>query len=147
DRLVPLLSPDEQADAVAGQVLVIPGDRVGQLGDLRVVAKAVTSAKGERDVVVVAAPTRAMEESVEKVRFVPAVASPWMVAGRGRFPWRVVGWSLRPGGELRRGAAAFSAGGRRFGRLPVPDGDDEVSRLAVTLNDMLGRIDASRASQ
>ncbi|MGH3736332.1 MAG: HAMP domain-containing sensor histidine kinase, partial [Micromonosporaceae bacterium] len=51
---------------------------------------------------------------------------------------------------LRRGAAEItgSAGpGDAAARLPVPDSDDEVHALAVTLNDMLDRLAASRARQ
>jgi signal transduction histidine kinase len=57
----------------------------------------------------------------------------------------VVGWALAPVEALRRGAEEVS--GAQGARLPVPDGDDEVHRLAVTLNRMLGRLDASRQRQ
>jgi signal transduction histidine kinase len=47
---------------------------------------------------------------------------------------------------LRRGAEEIT-GGSRAGRLPVPPSSDEIHRLAVTLNGMLGRLDAARARQ
>jgi signal transduction histidine kinase len=48
--------------------------------------------------------------------------------------------------SLRRGAEEITGGGRT-GRLPVPESGDEIHRLAVTLNGMLGRLDAARARQ
>jgi signal transduction histidine kinase len=50
--------------------------------------------------------------------------------------------ALRPVEAMRRRAAAVTADepGRR---LPVPAANDEIRALAVTLNDMLGRLEAS----
>jgi signal transduction histidine kinase len=146
DRLVPLLRPAELARAEGGHVVVIPGDRVGAPGTLRVVARAAGSGSAER-VVLVAAPTHTIEESNEAVRAILLIAYPLLVAGLAVLAWHVVGWALRPVEELRQGAERISASGRRAGPLPVPDGDDEVHRLAVTLNDMLDRLDAGRARQ
>ena len=54
--------------------------------------------------------------------------------------WLLVGWTLRPVDSMRAEAAAISAGepGRR---LPVPSTDDELARLAETLNAMLDRLE------
>jgi signal transduction histidine kinase len=49
--------------------------------------------------------------------------------------------ALRPVEAMRRRAAAVSA--TEPGRLPVPSGRDEISRLAMTLNEMLGRLEAA----
>ena len=46
--------------------------------------------------------------------------------------------------QLRRGALAIT---RAAGRLPVPPAQDEIRRLAETLNDMLDRLDAAGARQ
>jgi two-component system OmpR family sensor kinase len=53
----------------------------------------------------------------------------------------LAGAALRPVESMRRRAAEISAtvGGRR---LPEPDGDDEIARLARTLNEMLARLEA-----
>jgi signal transduction histidine kinase len=53
---------------------------------------------------------------------------------------------LRPVEALRAGAEEIT-GAARSDRLPVPDSGDEIHRLAVTLNDMLHRLDAARARQ
>jgi signal transduction histidine kinase len=58
--------------------------------------------------------------------------------------WTVVGRTLRPVEDIRTEVAAISELdlGRR---VPVPPTDDEVGRLAVTMNDMLDRLqDGSR---
>jgi len=49
--------------------------------------------------------------------------------------------ALRPVEAMRRRAAAVTA--EQPGRLPVPSSGDEISRLAVTLNDMLARLQAA----
>jgi len=49
--------------------------------------------------------------------------------------------ALRPVETMRRRAAGVTAAER--GVLPVPPARDEISRLAVTLNDMLGRLGAA----
>jgi signal transduction histidine kinase len=49
--------------------------------------------------------------------------------------------ALRPVELMRRRAAAFTLDSPRS--LPVPRGGDELSRLALTLNDMLARLQAA----
>ncbi len=58
----------------------------------------------------------------------------------------MVGSALRPVAGLRQGAEEITgSGGSR--RLPVPAADDEIRRLAVTLNDMLTRLESASARQ
>jgi two-component system, OmpR family, sensor kinase len=54
--------------------------------------------------------------------------------------------ALRPVESMRRRAQAVSAT-TPGQRLPVPRGGDEISRLAETLNDMLGRLEAAFAHE
>ena len=58
----------------------------------------------------------------------------------------VIGWTLRPVEQLRRGAERISGGGADE-RLPVPQAADEIRALAVTLNTMLDRLAAGRERQ
>ena len=60
--------------------------------------------------------------------------------------WLVVGYTLRPISALRRGAQVVTATGQPR-ELPVPEARDEVHDLAVTLNDMLARLDAAQQRQ
>ncbi len=59
----------------------------------------------------------------------------------------VVALTLRPVAELRHGAEEITAAGLADQRLPVPSAQDEIHRLAVTLNAMLDRIDAATKRQ
>ncbi len=60
--------------------------------------------------------------------------------------WVSVGRALRPVEAMRREAAAITSA-QLDRRLPITDGDDEIPRLAHTLNEMLDRIDASHRTQ
>jgi signal transduction histidine kinase len=151
NRLTPMLTPAEQQRALNGTV-VVSGQRVHETvdGKLRVVvAHAVdpNPVTGGPRLIIVATSTHAADESVETVTTFLLVVYPLLVVLLSALAWQVVGWTLRPVETLRRSADQISAGDRNVGLLPVPDGDDEVHRLAVTLNDMLGRLDAGRARQ
>jgi len=142
DRLNPLLHRDELARARQGHAIVIGGDRVGIDGDLRVVA-AQTRA-GDRTVLV-AAPQQDITQSLRTVAHALLIAYPLLLGTLAALAWWVVGWTLRPVEQLRRGAEEISAA--QVGRLPVPDGEDELHRLALTLNRMLDRLEAARTRQ
>jgi signal transduction histidine kinase len=144
DRLVSLLTPAELRRARAGQVVVVGGGRLGLSGDLHVVAVETGSGSDTR-IVVVAVPVRDVAQSLKAVRAAMIVAAPLLLGGLAVLAWRVVGWTLRPVEELRAGAEEISAS--HSGRLPVPEGDDEVHRLAVTLNRMLDRLESARMRQ
>ena len=65
----------------------------------------------------------------------------------GMATYFIVGRALRPVAALRKGAQEITAAGLADQRLPVPDAQDEIYRLAVTLNAMLDRIDAATKRQ
>jgi signal transduction histidine kinase len=145
DRLVGLLRPDETAATRGGERLVLPGDRAGVNGPLRVVAVPAGPAD-DPQTVVVALPFGETLRSVRLLRTTLLVAYPLLVGGVAVVAWRVVGATLRPVEALRAGAETITGAGGA-GRLPVPDGADEIHRLAVTLNGMLDRLEAARARQ
>jgi len=60
--------------------------------------------------------------------------------------WGVTGRALRPVEALRREVAAI-AGDSLERRVPRPGGNDEIARLADTMNDMLARLEASARRQ
>ena len=60
--------------------------------------------------------------------------------------WLSVGRALHPVEVMRRDAAEITTAHAER-RLAVPDGDDEIPRLAQTLNEMLDRIDATHRQQ
>ena len=145
DRLVPILYPDELRGLADRQGLVIPGDRIGLEGEVRVVA---VSAGPPTDPVhvLVARSTADVSQGVHLLRITLLIAFPLLVALLAAVSWRVLGAALRPVEALRTGAEEIT-GGARPGRLPVPDSRDEIHRLAVTLNGMLHRLDAARVRQ
>jgi signal transduction histidine kinase len=57
--------------------------------------------------------------------------------------WFVTGRALRPVENIRREVEAISAA-TLDRRVASPSGNDEVARLARTMNDMLGRLDQAR---
>ncbi len=141
DRLVPMVRP-EQVDRTARAGITVAGERMGLTGPVRVVA---VPAGTDADplTVLVARSLVDVRHSTNTVQtillasFLPLVGLLAVVA------WRAVGATLRPVEALRRGAEEIT-GRDGSGRLPVPASRDEIHRLAVTLNDMLDRLRASR---
>ena len=145
DRLVPILYPAEVRALPDRQGMVIPGDRIGVPGDVRVVSVAAGPPTDPR-YVLVARSTADVSQGVHLLRVTVLVAFPLLVALLAVISWRVLGAALSPVEALRAGAEVIT-GGARPGRLPVPDSNDEIHRLAVTLNDMLHRLEAARNRQ
>ncbi|WP_229073241.1 cell wall metabolism sensor histidine kinase WalK [Actinoplanes sp. DH11] len=145
DRLVPILYPDEMRELADGGGTRIPGNRIGFDGEARVVKLSAGPPTDPR-FVLVARSTNELRQSVHLLRITLLILFPLLVALLAAGLWRALGAALRPVDALRSGAEEIT-GGTRAGRLPVPDSRDEVHRLAVTLNDMLHRLDAARARQ
>ncbi|MFG1604675.1 sensor histidine kinase [Actinoplanes sp. NPDC049265] len=145
DRLTPILYPDELKSLPNGRGTVIAGDRIGVDGAVRVVV--VDARQGAETVhVLVARSTADVTAGIRLLRITLLVVFPLLVLVLTVVSWQVVGAALNPVEALRSGAEEIT-GGARSDRLPVPDSRDEIHRLAVTLNDMLRRLDASRARQ
>ncbi len=100
-------------------------------------------------VVHTAAPLDDIAESTALLARSLAVAVPAATALLAVVVWWLVGRTLRPVEAIRREVAGIGAGGAGLDRrVPVPAGDDEVARLARTMNGMLDRIeDAARRQQ
>jgi signal transduction histidine kinase len=144
DRLVPILLPDDVAAVRDGGVRTIGGSRLGLSGELRVVGE--PAGADEPQTVLVAMSLSEVEGSLQVVRTAMIVGAPLLVAGFAVVCWLLVGSALRPVSALQRGAEDITTT-RQAGRLPVPAADDEVRRLALTLNDMLERLERSSALQ
>ncbi|WP_446220613.1 ATP-binding protein [Micromonospora sp. IBHARD004] len=144
DRLTPMLRPD-QLEPGTRQRLVVGGQRLGLAGPVRVVTVP-AGGPGEPLTVVVGKSMSDVRHSLDVVRTLLLVGFPLLVAGLAVVAWRVVGATLRPVEALRSGAAEIT-GRAAAGRLPVPAARDEIHRLAVTLNDMLDRLESARDRQ
>jgi two-component system OmpR family sensor kinase len=91
--------------------------------------------------VVVARSLDARKESLHRLFKELLFASPLALLLASLAGYGLAAAALRPVEAMRRRAAAVSA--TAPGRLPVPAGRDEISRLATTLNEMLGRLEAA----
>jgi len=144
DRLVPALSPDQTAAALAGPITV-PGSQFGVLGPVRVVALAAGPATSP-STVVVGSPAGDIDDAVRVVRTLLIVGFLLLLALLAVVMWLFVGATLRPVETLRRGAEKIT-GTNSADTLPLPASADEIRRLAETLNDMLARLETSRRRQ
>ncbi|GIE87034.1 sensor histidine kinase [Actinoplanes regularis] len=145
DRLVPILYDDELRDLPDGDGVMIPGKRIGFDGGAWVV-KLTAGPPTQPWRILVARSTSQLTQGVHLLRVTLLIAFPLLVALLAAGLWRALGAALRPVDALRAGAEEIT-GGTRAGRLPVPDSRDEIGRLAITLNDMLHRLDTARARQ
>jgi signal transduction histidine kinase len=150
DRLTPLLDAGDVDRVRRGDVVGLDGGRLGSREDFRVLG--VRAGPGGRQTVLVATASSVVTRGVAAVALTTVVAVPTLVLVVGLLVRRVSASALRPVEQLRLGAAAVglpapdpTSEGRR--PLPVPPSDDEVARLAVTLNDMLARLDDATAHQ
>ncbi len=92
---------------------------------------------------------RSTEQTVRAVHLTAvllAVSVPVVVALLALIVWVSIGRALRPVESMRREADAITSA-HLDQRLALPPGDDEIARLAVTLNEMLDRIDLSHRLQ
>ena len=142
-RAVPLLSAQEVERAVEGdEAVVVEGDRVGYGDRLRVLVR-----RTDRGPVVLAAlPVTAVDDPLRLVRGALLAGLPLLLLASTAGVWLTVGRTLRPVEQLRAGAEAVTAADPSR-RLPVPAAEDEVRRLAETLNGMLDRLEAGSARQ
>jgi two-component system OmpR family sensor kinase len=97
-------------------------------------------------VLAVAAPSDVVDSAGGRQLVVLALAAPLLIAGLAAAGWVIVRAALRPVGLLSREAAAISSVDAER-RLPVVEGDDEIARLAATLNQMLGRLQVAFARE
>ncbi|HEU5000251.1 MAG TPA: ATP-binding protein [Lapillicoccus sp.] len=145
DRLTPLVTPEEKAQALAGDLVIVAGNRSGMSGGLQV--SAVEAGPGSDRVTVVAAlPTADLESATSTLRNLLLIVFPLLLLVCAVIAWRVIGAALAPVEELRSGASRID-GSSADERLPVPPSRDEIAALATTLNEMLDRVAAARRTQ
>lgn len=87
-----------------------------------------------------------VQESVAVVRRILLVGLPLLLVIVALITWVVVGRALAPVEAIRQGASEISASELQR-RVPIPPGDDEVARLASTMNAMLARLEEARDRQ
>jgi signal transduction histidine kinase len=136
----PLLNGAELAGALAGERLTerrhLPGGT-----DLRLFAAPERIGAG-RVAVVVGESLEQRDDALDSLAALLLIAGPLGLAVTGIAGYLVTSAALRPVERMRARAAAISAG-EEGGRMPEPQGDDELARLARTLNEMLARLQAA----
>ncbi|MFY0409104.1 sensor histidine kinase [Solicola sp. PLA-1-18] len=140
--------PLTSLDPAVGQVLRTEVDRAVLLdpdAPYLFVVGAVRS-QGETYRVVVASSLAPQREATGTVLLLLVVAFPVLLVMVAAATWVVVGRALSPVERIRSGVAAIEAANVRE-RVPVPETGDEVARLAVTMNEMLDRLERSQHSQ
>jgi signal transduction histidine kinase len=136
----PLLDADQLAGARAGRHFTI--HTATSDAPLRVLGRKV----GSRTVLVATDLSR-VNDSVRILGQAALIGGPLAVLLMAVATYTVVALTLRPVAALRHGASDITAAGLADQRLPVPGAQDEIHRLAVTLNAMLDRIDFATKRQ
>ena len=87
-----------------------------------------------------------VQESASAVAWILLLVIPALLLVVGLTTWRVVGRALAPVEAIREEVTEISAA-ELHRRVPEPLGDDEIARLATTMNAMLARLEDARARQ
>jgi signal transduction histidine kinase len=114
-------------------------------GEFLAVATAADTPQGRRTVVVLRS-TDTVGDATAAVSWLLAVGLPLLLAVVGATTWIVVGRALAPVEAIRAEVDEISAAALHR-RVPDPRADDEVGRLARTMNRMLGRLEQAQVRQ
>jgi signal transduction histidine kinase len=115
-------------------------------GDVDEVTREVATERYGKVAVTAFAPVDEVARSVNAVRQALWVLLPALVGVVALGAWWLVGRALRPVEAIRLRAESIE-GATIHRRLPEPASDDEIGRLARTMNAMLGRLDRSAQRQ
>ncbi|MBV8291819.1 MAG: HAMP domain-containing histidine kinase [Mycobacterium sp.] len=113
--------------------------------DMRVSGQRVNTASGEYTVLV-AGGSEAVEATARIVALLLAGAAPIIVGVAATASHRLVSRSLQSVDAIRSRVAEISTSDLAQ-RVPVPTQRDEISALAVTMNEMLARLEAGHRAQ
>jgi signal transduction histidine kinase len=132
-------------DTIGATLRIGLPDRASPDGDMRISGQTVDGKSG-RYTVLVGAGSEAVESTVKTVVLLLAGAAPIVVAVSAAATYLLVGRSLRSVDAIRSRVADISTSDLTE-RVPVPNNFDEISALAVTMNEMLARIEAGHDAQ
>lgn len=133
------IQPDAGARVATAQLLPI-----GE-GEFRLVAQSV-SAHDQTFTVYAAASLDPVGEAVGMLATILFAGIPVLIGLVGVTVWLIIGRALHPVEAIRAKVASISD--RDLDRrVPVPDSDDEIARLAATMNEMLDRLEQSSRQQ
>jgi signal transduction histidine kinase len=157
EQLIQVLGPDDSVLAssanVAGQPVVtrLPSGESAQVvtpldtDEFIAVAEGAQTAAGPRTVLVARALLGVNETTTVVMRLL-IVGLPILLVVVAVTTWLTVGRALAPVEAIRREVDEISAA-QLHRRVPQPKADDEIGRLAATMNRMLARLESARDSQ
>ncbi len=128
------------------------GPRIGMpehdspFGPIRFSAQTVTGPDDSPYTVVVGEGSPLVLSTVGTVVTALVVAAPVVIAVSAAATYLLVRRSMRSVDEIRSRVAAITTSDLTE-RVPVPDRRDEIAALAVTMNEMLARVEAGHAAQ
>ncbi|MGC4939867.1 ATP-binding protein [Kribbella sp. DT2] len=99
-----------------------------------------------RYTVIVASSVETQRETVKTVAVYLLVGFPLLIVLVGAATWVLVGRALRPVEQIRARVHGIGVG-QLDERVPVPATGDEIARLAVTMNQMLDRLQSGQETQ
>ena len=136
-----VLSPAEAQQASEGAAFFERPAPPGVEGPVRLLATPAPSGSGTA-VVVVGSSLGDRDEALASLARLLAIGGPIALLLASLVGYAALAVALRPVEAMRRRAAEISAA-EPDERLPVARGDDELTRLGRTLNEMLGRLEAA----
>jgi signal transduction histidine kinase len=131
-------------DVGTGLRIGIPG-RSSPYGSIRFSAQTLDGPDG-RYTILVGEGSATITSTVRNVAIALAIAAPIVVAVSGLATYLLVRRSMRSVDEIRSRVAEITTSDLT-GRVPVPGRRDEIAALAVTMNEMLARIESGHAAQ
>lgn len=124
----------------------VPATPLGDNDPYRVAAVFTSGPDGSRYVVYVGLPIAEVTTSITELTAALALGGPALAAVLAGVTWLLVGRALAPVDVLRQQAADITVTDLHE-RVGVPPSDDELARLAITLNELLARIESSLDQQ
>ena len=119
---------------------------IGEGEDFVVVARGVAGPDGPV-VILVAQSLEFVGQSTAVVVNLLLIGYPVVLLGVALTSYWLAGRALAPVEAIRTRVATVQGTSELDARVPVPDGDDEISRLAVTMNAMLERLETGSDRQ
>jgi signal transduction histidine kinase len=135
---LPVLARPAPDDAQEVSVPVDPGAYL-------VIAEEIETAAASRTLLV-GVSTEGVTESSRGILGLVTIGLPILLLVVAATTWILVGRALAPVEAIRRNVASISAG-ELHRRVPDLPGNDEISRLAQTMNEMLGRLEDAQQRQ
>ena len=132
--------PDAVLRAEVGDMPLLDDDH-----DYLIVARGVEYG-GRKYTVVVASSVATERSTVTTVAQYLAIGVPALLVVVGAASWMLTGQALKPVERIRTRVQGIESSDLTE-RVPVPQTEDEIARLAATMNEMLDRLQAGQATQ